>query len=359
MEPSAIKTLRLFNQQLISPQFNDVKSLVKYLGAIQAQDYNMAKWALGLRLPGSTDIAIEYAINAAEIIRTHILRPTWHFVAADDVRWMMELTAAHIKTAMKSSNRQLGLDEDIFKRSNEIIRKALTGQNYLTRIELCEIMNKSGINTSDLRSSHLMFRAELDLIVCNGPIRNKQSTYALMDDRVPETKKLSREEALAKLATRYFKSHGPATLADFSWWSGLSLTSAKSALNLIQSDVLNEVIDGSIYWFFDTGIAPADVKSLDLLPAYDEFLISYKNRGASLQPGYAKDVMTNNGIFKPVILFNGEVVGIWKRLIKKDSVVVEPLFFKPVTPLQKKELLLNLKLYSSFLDKKLIVIGEF
>lgn len=357
MDLSTIKALRLLNQQLVDPQFNSPKELVAHFGAMQAQDYNMAKWALGARIPGSTDNSIEQAINDASIIRTHILRPTWHFVSADDLRWMMELTAPHIKTAINFYNKQLGLNDAIFKKSNAIIQKALTGGKHLTRVELVSELTKAGIETNDLRASHIMFTAEIDLIVCNGPIRDKKFTYALVDERVPKSKSIKREEALAELAKRYFTSHGPATLADFSWWSGLSVTNAKAALNLIKHTMLSEIVAETTYWFFNTSKIEIDSRTVNFLPAYDEFLISYKDRSASLNAVFTKEAMTMNGIFKPIIVFNGDVIGIWKRLIKKDKIVVEPVFFKSVSQLQRKKLLSNLNLYGRFLNKSIIIEG--
>ncbi|MGV3510106.1 MAG: winged helix DNA-binding domain-containing protein [Sphingobacteriaceae bacterium] len=357
MDLSTIRAIRLFNQQIVEPQFSNPKELVAHFGAMQAQDYNMAKWAIGLRLPGSTDESIEQAINDASIIRTHILRPTWHFVSADDIRWMMELTAPRIRPVMNSNNKLLGLNQQIFDKSNSIIEKALAGK-YLTRAELMAELAKEGINTSDLRASHIMFNAELDLLVCNGPMRDKQFTYALLDKRVPKGNTLSREEALAELAKRYFTSHGPASLADFSWWSGLSLTDSKLAINLTQHLMQNEVVGETDYWFFATSYSEKSTKSLRILPAFDEFLISYKDRSASVNKLYSAEAMTNNGIFKPIIVLNGEVVGVWKREIKRDTIVVEPRFFKPVSNTWHQKFLSDLKHFGKFLNKKVVVKAD-
>ena len=192
MTISEIATQRLINQQLLGTKFTTVKEMVSHLGAVQAQDYEMAKWAIGIRL-SKTEKQVELAINNGDIIRTHILRPTWHLVSADDIRWMLALTAPHIKSALAFAWRSLELDEKIFKRTNGIIQRALAGGKHVTRAELMSLLQKKGIGINPLRSTHLMYRAELEGIVCNGPKREKQLTYALLDERVPAGKPLKKE----------------------------------------------------------------------------------------------------------------------------------------------------------------------
>ena len=293
---------------------------------MQAQDYAMAKWAIGVRLANATDQAIETAINNAEIIRTHLLRFTWHFVSANDVYWMLELTAPHIKASLKSRHRELGLDETIVAKSNAVIKRALRGGKQLTRAELIAKLAQAKIATDDNRASHLLGCAELDGIACSGATRNGKQTYALLAERVPKTKSLTREQALAKLGTIYFTSHGPATSQDFVWWSGLTVGDAKRALEMVKADFVTEKIGAQTFWF--THISKTDEKAVYLLPAFDEFLISYSDRSASLADEHVRRAVSSNGIFRPVIVVNGQVAGLWKRTIKKDTVIVEAEFFK-------------------------------
>lgn len=185
------------------------------MGAVQSQDFAAAKWAIGLRLPESKDTEIERVFNDGEILRTHVLRPTWHFVAPEDIRWMLALTAPRVNQCISYYYRKLELDAAVFKKSNEIIIKALEGGSQLTRAKLMLKLEQAGILTNDLRSNHLMIRAELDAVVCSGARKGKQFTYALLEERVPPAKTLSRDEALAELSARYFTSHGAATLQDF------------------------------------------------------------------------------------------------------------------------------------------------
>lgn len=358
MTPKDIATIRLHNQQLHSTKPGSPEAVVAWMGAMQAQDYAMSKWAVGTRLHGSSDEAIEQAISNGSIMRTHVLRPTWHLVAATDIHWMLELTAPHVKATAAFMNRQLELDDKIFKRSNAIIGKTLRDGNHLTREELMAVLGRSGlgIETNSLRAAHLMFDAELSGIVCNGPRRGKEHTYALLHERVHKPKSIQRDEAAAKLALRYFTGHGPATLQDFIWWSGLPAKDAKAALEAIRSKLLSETIHEQIYWFFPM---PAKAKkstgSIYFLPAFDEFLISYKDRSAAIDVAAAKHAFTSNGIFKPVIVVNGTVTGTWKRTIKKDAVLIEAQFFHTTGNPDKQELINAATAYGDFMKLKTIL----
>lgn len=349
MTTNAIAHLRFHNQHIRGNIFSSVKQIVSWMGAIQAQDYAMSKYAIGVRLKNSTDKTVEEAISKAEIIRTHVLRPTWHFVAAEDIRWMLELTAKNLNRSLSSNNKRLELDEKTFAKANAIIEKLLRDGKHLTRKEIMTALAKKGIRTDDLRAGHIMFRAETDLVVCNGIKKDKQFTYALFDERVPSSKKLAKEEALDQLAQRYFFSHGPATLKDFSWWSGLSLKDATIGLELIKSKLISEKHKAEVFWFSEQP-ASKKTKSITLLPAYDEFLISYKSREISLDMQHAPKAFTNNGIFNPLIVLNAKVVGTWKPHYKKD-VLIAPHFFNKPTERQKELCKRAAKEFGKFLGK--------
>ena len=353
MNLTDIAKMRLMSQQIAETKFKTAKDIVNWMGAMQAQDYIMAKWAVGVRLPNSTDQVIESAINNGEIIRTHLLRPTWHFVSADDIYWMLELTAPQIKASLKSRHKELGLSETIFAKSNTIIEKALRGGKHLIREELVNELRKAKIATNDNRASHLMLRAELDRIVCSGATKGGKQTYALLEERVPKIKSLAKEEALAKLARKYFASHGPATLQDFVWWSGLSVRDAKHALDMVKSDLSSEIIDSQTYWFTSFfSIPKTDKKAVYLLPSFDEFIISYKDRSALLPFENQNKTVSNNGIFRPLIVVNGQVMGIWKRTIKKDKAIVEAKLFKQPNKTTKGLIIKASIEYGHFLQMK-------
>lgn len=329
MTLSEISNIRLINQQIIGTKFKTAKETVGWMGAMQAQDYQMAKWAIGLRTPNATEKIIQAAIDSGEIIRTHLLRPTWHFVAAEDIYWMLELTAPRIKAFLKSREKQLELTGKIFLKCNTIFEKVLSGNNHLTRAELLGELNKTKIITDNNRSSHILLNAELEGIICSGKSKEKQTTYALLGERVTENKKLNKDEALSKLAKIYFESHCPATLPDFIWWSGLSVKDAKHALEMIKHEFVSKEINSKIYWFPSSFSVPKSFKeSIYLLPAFDEFLISYKDLTAAIASGKHKYAFSNNGIFWPTIFINGHVKGTWKRAIKKEKIILETNFFE-------------------------------
>ncbi len=298
---------------------------------MQAQDYAMAKWAIGLRCPGATQPSVDFAINNAEIIRTHLLRYTWHFVAAADLRWILDLLAGKLRASMVSRHKQLGLTEEKIAHSNNCMGKALQGGRQLTREELLGELKIAGFALDGNRASHLLGRAEIDGIICSGAIKGGKQTYALLDEWVPKAESVDRQTALAKLAYRYFSSHGPASLQDFTWWSGLSVAEARSALELAKPQLVSETIDSQVYWFTEIEPVPHSAPAGEgcyLLPAFDEYLISYKDRSAALPATDFTRAVSSNGIFWPVVVIEGKVRGIWKRTIKKRLVIIEVQFFE-------------------------------
>ncbi|HEX8562892.1 MAG TPA: winged helix DNA-binding domain-containing protein [Flavobacterium sp.] len=351
MTSGNIVKARLQNQLLADKKASDPKAVVSHFGAIQAQDYAMSKWAVGIRTKNATDETVEKALDDGHIVRTHVLRPTWHLVAADDVHWMLELTASNIRRQMNAMNRSLKLDAAVFAKTNDIIAKALEGNRHLTREELMQILVRSGIRTDGLRSSHIMFAAELDRIVCNGIRKGKQNTYALLDEKVKNPKKLLREEALAELAKRYFQSHSPAAAEDYAWWSGLSLTDARIGIAM-NDTLIQESVGTKIQYRFESDSTVAVLNHVGLLPAFDEFLISYKDRSASIHDDHSAHAFTKNGIFRPLIVERGKVVGIWKRVTGKKGIVIETSFFESQNCLS---ITAAVEKYSRFLNQPVVV----
>ncbi|MDR3680772.1 MAG: winged helix DNA-binding domain-containing protein [Flavipsychrobacter sp.] len=352
MTPDDIAKCRLGSQQLLGTSFTTPRQMVGYLGAMQAQDYAMAKWAIGIRL-AITEKKVEEALNIGDIVRTHILRPTWHFVSVDDIGWMLKLTAPHIKTVNNAMCRKFELDTKILNRCNTIIENALAGGKHLTRDEVMLLLDKKGIRTDDIRSALIMMNAELDGIVINGVRREKQFTYSLLD--LSKAKTYTKEEGLAELAKRYFISHGPATMQDFTWWSGLSVANSKIALSAIAPTLDSVVVAEQTYWFDADKCKTESTSSIHLLPAFDEFTISYKDRSASIKPHTTRHVLTNNGIFKPMIVVNGQVMGIWKRTIKKDLVIIETLFFDKMSKAKEQAIFKATKAYGEYMKMECVV----
>jgi hypothetical protein len=331
MTSQEISKIRLMNQKISQPACQ-VKEIVSWMGAIQAQDYLMAKWAIGVRLSDPFVSRIDSSIDKGEILRIHVLRPTWHFVCAEDIFWMLRLSATKIRTSMKSRHKQLELNEPVISKASGIIEKSLSNGNNLTREELANEFLKANIRTDENRLSHILFCAELDELICSGPVKDNKLTYSLLSERVTEKKFLSREESLAELAKRYFTSRSPATTDDFAWWSNLTLKDARTAAESIKTDFVTESIGSGKYLIprSITGLGPENT-NVYLLPAYDEFLISYKDRSSSLSSVQNRKTVSDNGIFYPTIVIDGQVAGIWKRTVQKNKVIIDTSFFQPLT----------------------------
>jgi hypothetical protein len=349
-----ISALRLHQQQIINKTFATPQSLVAYMGAIQAQDYPMSKWAIGLRLPESTDSQIEAALDAGQLVRTHVLRPTWHIVSGQDVRWMLAISKKQIKSAMSSYDKTLGIDSATYHKTNDLIIRALEGKN-LTRAEVMSEIEKGGITTNSSRAVHFMANAEIEGIVCNGVVRGKEQTYALMDEKVPKGVVLSREEAISELTKRYFRSHAPATIQDFNWWSGLSMSDVRMGLESIKSQLESFEMDGRTYFMPKELVDIQQKESTFFLPAFDEYCVSYKNRDAVFSPAWQGNAITSNGIFKPIIVVNGQVVGIWKRTAKPKIVEIETTFFDEKDRLSINEIEREVALFGNFIEKPISI----
>jgi hypothetical protein len=223
MKSTDIINYRLFNHQIAETSFTQPEDIISYYGAMQSQDWAMAKWALGLRLPHLNEKDVEEKFNAGKILRTHIMRPTWHFVSPKDIRWIQQLTSHRVHQAIKLHFGKFDITPKLLSKTESIITKALEGKNYLTREELNAHFAKNKIGGDRMRLTYLIMHAELQCLVCSGPRKGKQFTHALLEERAPAALALSRDEALKKLTHIYFNSRGPATAYDFSWWSGFTL----------------------------------------------------------------------------------------------------------------------------------------
>jgi hypothetical protein len=328
---------RLHNQSIDPAAATTPGEVVKGLGAIQAQDYVGALWAIGLRMKASTEQTIEQAISDRKIIRTWPMRGTLHFVAPEDVRWMLTLLTPRIMARAERRHKQLELDSATFARSEVLVTKALQGGKRLTRPEMMAVLEQGGISTSGQRGYHILQWAGQSGLICFGPRQGKQETFVLLDEWLPEGgNSLSREESLAELAHRYFTGHGPATIQDFIWWSGLPATDARASLEMVESQLAHQELGGQRYWISSTSpTTKAASPAAYLLPGFDEYLLGYKNRRAVLDPAHARKVVPGgNVIFKPLLVIDGRVVGIWKRTLRKTKVLVRLEPFEFLSPAQ-------------------------
>jgi hypothetical protein len=332
-----IRNYRLVNQQVAKTKFKHPHEIVGWLGAMQAQVFDMARWAVGLRLNGASDNAVMKAYNSGKILRTHILRPTWHFVAPKDIRWMLKLSAPRVQAFNSFMYRKMGLDGKILKKCNDIIIKSLEGNNYKSRTEIREKLLRSKLKGDTIWLSCVMMNAELEGIICSGPREGKQFTYALLDERAPKAKTMEQDEALYELTYRYFKSRGPATVQDYVWWSGLTVKQTKQGTAMLGSEFKRIQIGGAEYIYPKT-IVPKNIDKLQvtyLMPDYDEYGIAYKNRGSLRNEDIPLGkIKGNSTVYSHWLVLNGVISGTWNRIEKDGNVSAE---VKPFIPLSKKD----------------------
>jgi hypothetical protein len=344
-----LSRLRLANQRLIDSEFNSPVDVVTALGAIQAQDYPGAKWAVGLRAPNTTDGAIEAALNEGSIIRTHVLRPTWHLVRPTDLRWMLDLTAKRIKGAMAFGNRWLGFDQATFRRAAKALERSLEGR-ALTRAELAAVFERARVDVKgDQRLGHLLMNAELDCLICSGPRQGKHATYALFDERISAAPPIERDEALLRLTNIYFTTRGPATAHDFAWWSGLTVEDARHGIEMAARDLERVTVGDRSYWMSAQSVAPKKRPVAHLLPNYDEFFIAYRDRSA-LAERLRKSGFTQrtDNLFTHIAISDGQLIGTWRRTKSKRGVSVQLDTLTDITKSERARFAAQAKRFEEF-----------
>jgi hypothetical protein len=347
---------RLLNQHLSADPFEKPRDVVDWLVGVQAQDYFGAKWALGLRLQNAHDIDIDRAFNEGAILRTHVMRPTWHFVTPADIRWLLALTAPRVHAVNAHRYRELGLDDATLKRGHKVLGKALRG-HHLTREELGAPLEKAGIAEAEgQRLAYLVMHAELEGLICSGPRRGKQFTYALLEERVPHVAELTRDEALATLIRRFFAGHGPATVRDCAKWSGLSSADVKRGLAAAKDRLQHETLYGEEYWF-ESSVAPIRQASpaAYLLSVYDEYIIGYHDRSLIATPEVAAQLFTMGAALTYVMVIDGQIVGNWRRTLNKETVTIEIKPFRRLTKAEQRTIAAAVQGYGEFLEKPVII----
>ena len=311
MRDQRIARQRLRNQRLAGAPFASPEEALRWLGASQAQEYAVAKWSLAQRASRHDDAALERALADGRILRTHVLRPTWHFVLPEDIRWIQALTGPRVQRLNASVYRRLELDDALLSRCRTVIERALEGGVHLTRRELAARLAEAGIQARGSRLAHIVMHLELDAVVCSGVPRGKQQTYALLEERAPRALRLEGDEALAELTRRYFRSRGPATLKDFRWWSSLTAAEAKRGVELIRSELEKVDADGRTYWFVPPlPPARAPAPRAHLLQLYDEYVVSYAETRDVV--GVPNVLVTLGETLRHPIIADGRVVGEWQ-----------------------------------------------
>ncbi|WP_166346058.1 winged helix DNA-binding domain-containing protein [Phytoactinopolyspora limicola] len=353
-----VASARMHATGLAGQPWSDVDDVVRRLGAVQAQDFGPAIWSLGQRLDAVTEGQVLAAVDAGVLIRTHVLRPTWHFVRPDDVRWMLELTAPRVHAFNAYYYRTHELDARTLEACTTLIVEALHGGAELTRGELATVLERGGVAANSLRLGLILMYAELEQAICSGVRRGKQQTYTLLDERVPTARRLSRDEQLAELTRRYFTSHGPATARDFHWWSSLTMAEIRSGLDLVADTLERAVVDDVTYYWSGGGAgAPADPPAtVHLLQPYDEYVVAYtESRAVYDIAGLDAAKRPERGAYNGVVLLDTQVAGNWKRTIKSKDVVVDLQLYRPFDDGAHAALQAAADRHAAFLNRKAVV----
>jgi hypothetical protein len=351
MTPAKLLHHRLHNQGLAATNFENPADPVRWLGAVQAQDYLGSLWAIGLRTKNATEKVVERAIADRAIVRTWPMRGTLHFVAAEDARWMLELMTPRVVAASAGRlEREYGLDEKAFGRSGEVVARALEGGRRLTRDALYWTLEDARIATAAGRGLHIIWRMAHDGLICFGPREGRQQTFVLLDEWVPGAKRMARDEALAELARRYFTSHGPATVHDFAWWSGLLLSDAADGLAMVSGALVSVDLADRKYWTAPSAPPGGWSPRAFLLPAFDEYTVAYRDRAAVLEPAHARHA-EGMDILRPAIVVNGRVVGTWARTLGKGSVGVDVSPFTGLGTTARRAAAAAARRYAAFLER--------
>jgi hypothetical protein len=345
-----IARARLVNQQIAQSTLRSPEEVVSHMGAIQAQDYPGAKWGIGLRLSGSTDAGIERALAERTIVRTWALRGTLHFVAAQDIRWLLALVAPVIIRKNARRYRELELDDHALARSNAALADALQGGRKLDRRSLRKILEEKGIDTEGQRFAYMLQRASLEGIICQAGMERNNPVFVTLGEHVPNDEPMTRGDAMTELAKRYFTSHGPATLGDYTWWSGLPVADARAGLEAVKKELTREIVDGRVYWDRGTPGTVSGPLQAYLLPTFDEYLVGYRDRSAILDLPDDRGQVFKKGLISPTIVIKGRIAGTWKRTIDKGRLAVMVSLFIRCTPAQKEAVATVIRRYGEFME---------
>jgi hypothetical protein len=341
--------IRLQNQQLSFQRFNAPGEVVEWMGAVQAQEYQNALWSIGMRLKSATEAQVEKAVAGKTIIRTWPMRGTLHFVCPGDVRWMLKFLATRVQSKVASVFRREVIDSKQFTRAMKLWEKALVGGHALMRDEMYEVLERGKLSAKGIRGLLMLGVAAQEGLICFGARKGKQQTFVLLDEWLPKKEKdLSKDEALARLAEIYVRSHGPVLTEDLSWWSGLTKTEARTAIGSISDKLISEKCQGKLYWLFPTEIMRTK-PICGLLPQYDEFGVAYKDREPIIDRSLKKNF---NASFISAIIHSGKITGVWRREFTKQTVDIDIKPFSGYSASQKKALASAIKAYSKFVGLK-------
>ncbi len=341
-----VTALRLAAQRISTGQLEKPADVVRWMLAMQGQDFGGAKWSVGLRTTGSTDAAIEAALAAGEIVRSWPMRGTLHLVAPEDLWWLLGINGPRQRTVTAKRRADLGITESDLDRAATIASAELTGGRVIRRDRLLEAWEAGGVSTAGQRAYHLLWNLAQNRHIVFGPVDGKQHTFALFDEWIPASRTLEGEEALAEFATRYFCSHGPATERDFAWWASITLGDARTGI-AAATGLQRREVEGTTYYLGE-GLEPA-APGIHVLPGFDEYLLGYQDRSAALAPEHSQKIVPgNNGVFQPTVVVDGRVVGMWKRTERGQKITVDLEEFDPLGARARSGVHSALKRYGGF-----------
>lgn len=357
MEERQIVRLRLRNQRLAAPSAGagetDPVAIVSWFGAMQAQEYGLAKWSVGQRGAGLDDGALQRAVDEGRILRTHALRPTWHFIAAADLRWIQALTGPRVSAFNAYYLRMHGLDPATIARTNAVIVDALRGGNHRTRAELATVLADAGFAATGNKLAYVVMCAELDGLIANGPMRGKQHTYALVEERAPEQTDLHGDAALAELTRRYFTSHGPATAKDYAWWSSLTLTQIRRGIALLGDELASAEVGGRRYWWSATStiVDPPEPAIAHALQAFDEYIIGYKESRDLLNPAGLPPVLPDENTPVHPFTVDGQLVALWRTETARASTTAQVRPLRRLSARERRHIADAFARYATFIGR--------
>ncbi|HYK94504.1 MAG TPA: winged helix DNA-binding domain-containing protein [Candidatus Dormibacteraeota bacterium] len=363
MTAEGIALRRLAAQRLVGQPLASAPEVVRHLVAVQSQDYAAAKWGLAQRMVGATDADLDRLFDTGAFFRLHAVRPTWHFVAPEDLRWVLALTGPRVHQASAHQYRQVEIHRPLARRAADVYERVLAGGLAMTKEELGRHLDEAGIPASGLRLIYLLLHAEAEAILCSGPRRNGKQTLALVEERVPPAPTRTRDEALAELARRYVAGHGPAQAADLAWWSGLTLADARRGLATASPALDRETIEGRTFWFADgdtgraAGRAGEPARTIHLLPNYDELLVAFRDRSDGLDPALPSPARAADEILSHSIVRDGKVVGRWRRTVDNGTVRVGLDRRAPLDAEAESLLASAVERYAAFLGRPVAVTG--
>ena len=335
MNPVEISRRRLRNLQLTEPTQFAPEGVVRELVAMQSQDFGPAKWSIAQRCRDLSGVQVQEAIADGRILRTHVLRPTWHFVSREDIRWLLKLTAPRIAKGIAPRLRELGLDARTLTRCQKLISTALEGGRHLTREEVALELEGRKVDTTGQRLPYILSHCELDALVCSGRPNGKKQTYALLSERAPAERGFDRERATVELVRRYLTGHGPATVGDLRWWSSLTVADIKAALAALGPKVTSTDVEGLTLWWHEDGSARSpSSKGAFLLQTYDEFIVGYRDSRFIGDPRAAAAIAAwrDRTIPNGLVLMNGTIAGHWRRELGQRRVGIEALLYAAPKP---------------------------